>query len=213
MDDNFTRPSDLTALSDIDVQGLSALALEAKSIDYDFAVENWAEIRGSGGYVFIEPCECEHCHVIAFCSGGNVECENENCPEHGSTISEECGPMMNYYYPLHRELDEEEIANLVNLPLVYVEIDESPGLALSGGGMDLSWEICEAFIRLGFLPPANFASLPAMSGRGGRPGDKVIMAACRLTAQAIYEAGESSRAYILRKVQECETLAAERGDR
>jgi hypothetical protein len=53
---------------------------------------------------------------------------------------------------------------LRGLPLCIIERLDGEGyeLALTGGGMDLSWEICEAFVRLGFLPPVHFCDLPDM---------------------------------------------------
>ncbi len=76
------------------------------------------------------------------------------------------GPMMNYWYPCPVVEDDPEAAALAigDLPLCVVEIDgEGWGLGLTGGGMDLSWEIAEAFCRLGQLPPVHYADLPAMA--------------------------------------------------
>lgn len=76
------------------------------------------------------------------------------------------GPMMNYYCPIELRYDmtHEAAADiLADTCLVLVEVHGETGLALSGGGMDLSWEICEAFMLLGSLPPAHFARrLPKM---------------------------------------------------
>jgi hypothetical protein len=98
------------------------------------------------------------------------------------------GPMMNYYYPLecYDETPEADAEKLRNLPLCIVRIEETGmyGLALTGGGMDLSWEICEAFMRLGFLPPVHFCRLPAMAGRGQSQRDRWIIAACRRSLRA-----------------------------
>ena len=77
------------------------------------------------------------------------------------------GPMMNYYYPLPYEVrNPERAAKLIaDLPLVVVHLmkDEVWALALTGGGMDFSWQICEAFTRLGYLPPIHFADIEDMS--------------------------------------------------
>lgn len=83
------------------------------------------------------------------------------------------GPAMNYFYPLNEErMDENECARkLARLPLVLVRINggdnnaDQYGLALTGGGMDLTWEICAAYIALGYVPPAHFArNLPMYAG-------------------------------------------------
>lgn len=97
------------------------------------------------------------------------------------------GPMMNYRYPLGDRPDRiggfsspisaaEAAFRLRNLPLVVVEVDGDAALTLSGGGMDLSWEINEAFIRLGYLPPIAF-ELPGMAGRGESELDRYIIKA------------------------------------
>ena len=82
-------------------------------------------------------------------------------------------PMMNYAYPLKlrddMDLDQESHAALalIGLPLTLIR-DEDSGdyfLALTGGGMDLSAEICKAYIALGQRPPAHFCRVPRMAGR------------------------------------------------
>jgi hypothetical protein len=80
------------------------------------------------------------------------------------------GPMMNYWYPLEETVSEygsfdpaEAAAKLKDVPLCVVLVDDEYGLALTGGGMDLSWEICEAFVRLNRCPPAHFSDLPRMA--------------------------------------------------
>lgn len=82
------------------------------------------------------------------------------------------GPMMNYWYPVNEQDREysrfepkDAAGKLDHLPVCVVLVDDEYGLALTGGGMDLSWEICDAFIALGFLPPVHFADLPAMASR------------------------------------------------
>lgn len=70
------------------------------------------------------------------------------------------GPMMNYYYPVEIDDPAETAAKLAHVPLCVVEVNGSTALALTGGGMDMSWDICRAFIMAGYLPPAHFADLP-----------------------------------------------------
>jgi hypothetical protein len=90
----------------------------------------------------------------------------EHCPSYGADARDLYaeGPMMNYMYPLGRSSDysEDNARKLVDVPLCLVECDGAY-LALTGGGMDLSWEICHAYILLGYLPPTHF-TLPRMAG-------------------------------------------------
>lgn len=94
------------------------------------------------------------------------EIEHYDMPDAWREAAEEhCdGPMMNYWYPL--DLDNETAAALaiVDLPLCVVTVNGQTGLALTGGGMDLSWEVAYAHVLCGFLPPVHFANLPAMAG-------------------------------------------------
>jgi hypothetical protein len=83
-----------------------------------------------------------------------------NCTGHVSSVE---GPMMNYFYPCDFRMSHEQAARaIVHLPLCVVELDGEKGLALTGGGMDLSWEICEAYLCLGMYPPAT-RRLPRMA--------------------------------------------------
>lgn len=103
------------------------------------------------------------------------------------------GPMMNYSYDLRttvysdsygykRGRDPIEVAaKMLGLPMCVVDIDDDLHLALTGGGMDLSWEINEAYVRLGHLPPVAF-DLPGMAGRGESEADQLIINAA-LTAR------------------------------
>ena len=124
-------------------------------------------------------------------------CPNPDCEQFRQEVDEygdgDDGPMMNYYYLLPSKrsgssdsYDRSDAAKLDGLPLVIVNFHEGPhageqALALSGGGMDLSWEICEAFMRLGFLPPAKFADLPAMAGYPRNARHRWIIDGCRRT--------------------------------
>lgn len=99
------------------------------------------------------------------------------------------GPMMNYFYPMptYHGDPREDCKKLARLPVCIIEFigedvdsDDRYALALTGGGMDLSWEICEAFMRLGYLPPVHFAGqLPQMCGRGTSALDRWIIAGCQ----------------------------------
>lgn len=142
-----------------------------------------------------------------------IEAEDENGIAHYELGDDEWLKIMRHYWP---KLDVDEIGRAINgdaledwfpaMNYVYplpspppddwktrvscctcVEIDGAPYLALTGGGMDMSWEICESFIALGYYPPAHFAELPSMAGRGESKADRAILAACRRSLEAMVE--------------------------
>lgn len=108
------------------------------------------------------------------------------------------GPQMNYAYPLDhgggRDFFHPDYARMIaGLPLCLVEIEGEDYLALTGGGMDMSWSICEAYIRLGFLPPTHF-TLPEMAGT------KLTERNARIVA-AVQRANEVQRRWATNKVE------------
>jgi hypothetical protein len=119
-------------------------------------------------------------------------CCNGKCDEMGTEVEPHDhgadGPMMNYAYPLPdlgTADDEYDAAMRIrNYPLCIVRDLNGGGfaLALTGGGMDLSWDICGAFVALGMLPPVHFASdLPKMAGH---TPDPVVLASCRRSVES-----------------------------
>jgi hypothetical protein len=105
-------------------------------------------------------------------------------------------PMMNYFYPIHigwngsiSAEDAQFILSVNHLCLTVIrmmdeDIEHEYVLALTGGGMDLRWEICEAFCLLGQIPPSCMADVPDMSGRGMSPRDQWILECIRIGAEA-----------------------------
>ncbi len=147
------------------IKDLSAACINEKPRDYDWS-QGWGE-----HWDFNEAVECS-CGSILTASGHSEceKCESEVLAD---------GPMMNYFYPCDR-ITFDDAEKLKDLPLCIVCLDnEEYGLALTGGGMDLSWEICEAYILLGYLPPIHFCDLPAMAGKKLNARNKRIIAACR----------------------------------
>ncbi len=101
------------------------------------------------------------------------------------------GPRMSYWYPVdYIDSDNAEriAVTLVDLPLCLVEVDGDWGLALTGGGMDMSWEIITAYVLIGLMPPVHFArDLPAMARRGTGADDQILIAAC---LRSLHEAAD-----------------------
>lgn len=78
-------------------------------------------------------------------------------------------PAMNYRYPVRLRGSHEGdfVKAIEGLPLCLIEDIETGDyyLALTGGGMDLSAEICKAYIACGQRPPVHFCRVPRMAGR------------------------------------------------
>lgn len=96
-------------------------------------------------------------------------------------------PVMNYYYPLPELRMTPEAAQSaleqINTACVVALVHGDPVLALAGGGMDLSWDICRAYIALGYYPPVHFAG--RLPGQGERDVQTAEIAAesCRIAAR------------------------------
>ncbi|MEM7303392.1 MAG: hypothetical protein AAF468_20115 [Pseudomonadota bacterium] len=107
-------------------------------------------------------------------------------------------PVMNYGYPVdirHGPSCEEIAQNLDNLAgcVSLVRHDDRYYLALTGGGMDLSWNICAAFIVCGCIPPINFLNrLPRMASSGKYPAN-IPDEIAKLVVDCIPVAAESLR--------------------
>lgn len=109
--------------------------------------------------------------------------------------SEAFEPMMDYRYLLPNfedKLDKmsmKEAKNAVdragNMTLVKDMVDEKYYLALTGGGMDLSWDIAKGHINLGYLPPAHFCRhMPRMAGMTDTKENMEVIEACRRSLDA-----------------------------
>lgn len=154
---------------------LNCDAIDAKPVDYDFS-------KGYGEkWEYFEAVECDKCGGAVIVQGENHhnDVEKTNCD--GYLNSD--GPMMDYYYPLPGfDMDVEDAAKaIVDLPLCIVHFNENDeyALALTGGGMNLSWHICTAYLKLGYMPPLHFAELPKFAGGppiGPAAGKRVLKA-------------------------------------
>jgi hypothetical protein len=102
----------------------------------------------------------------------------EKCRDSAVENPDEWTPMMNYYYPLPRFEGDAGKAQLTVSKTgccVVVTIGDETALALSGGGMDLSWDICRAYIALNYYPPVHFCDLPNQ----GETDTAAVIAACK----------------------------------
>jgi hypothetical protein len=168
------------------IEDMYCSAIDVKPIDYDWSSPTHAY---GDAWEFTEALTCEKCGaVVAIHDGGDCKhsalYDESGESECDGYIPQAEGPMMSYFYPLPDEPPSVDVAAkaIAHLPVCLVHFmpddEDSWALALTGGGMDLSWEICEAFMLLGYLPPVHFADLPAMSGRGVNERDRWIASGC-----------------------------------
>ena len=155
---------------------------ECGDIDRGDAHNCW-NCDGSGE----ENCTCDEGKVDCDdCTDGTQDCDT--CNGEGivenDDVHDRWAPMMNYMYSLPiTSLPDNVQSKLVSCTIVVV--GDEHYIVLTGGGMDLSWEICETYINLGFYPPAHFCDLPKMCGRGDDKEycddsrDQRILDACR----------------------------------
>jgi len=172
--------------------------VDSKPINYDFS-EGYSE-----KWDYWEASRCSECNkIIAGCHGEEQHKYIDDKSKCEGYIEAE-GPMMNYCYPvsLYSFGNDPELASkaITDLPLCIVHFEEDEDnkyyLALTGGGMDLSWEICEAYMRLGQIPPMHFCSLPGIAGRGQSAKDRWIIAGCRRSAKVMINTAK----YTMRKL-------------
>lgn len=174
---------------------------------------DWSELLGEDleGWQAFGVEDCDGCDREVVCSSHMgqdehryIEPEITVTDEDGDEdeIENECmshlyfeGPMMNFFYPCELEDLEAAARAISRLPLCVVEMgDGETGFALTGGGMDLSWEICAAYIACGFLPPVEYCDLPNMAGRGKYHSDTaLILAACRRSCEISQQWAERKR--------------------
>ncbi len=166
----------------LSIDGLSYAALESKSVNYDF----------SQGYMEAWELAVTQLDLDDEAQARVLVDDGYGEPTEESAAQELDGwlPMMNYYYPLPDNVDTSKAREaLQGLPLTLVYFNETENdesfyaLALTGGGMDLSWEICEAFIRLGYYPPLQYCGLPRMA-MTMHPDRRAVLEGCKLSAKA-----------------------------
>jgi len=107
--------------------------------------------------------------------------------------NEEFAPMMNYRYPLphfdDKKLSDEDIKKALDragaVTLITDLKSDEKYLALTGGGMDMSWDIVKGYVNLGFAPPAQFCrNLPSFAGNRLTSENKEAIEGCRKSLSA-----------------------------
>lgn len=77
-------------------------------------------------------------------------------------IEDEFIPVASWIWPvrLNGDLEPQHLQAILHLyagPVCLVEIDNEYYLGLTGAGMDLSWDLCKAFMLVGNFPPSVLA--------------------------------------------------------
>ena len=107
--------------------------------------------------------------------------------------NDEFFPMMNYRYPIpdfdRKDYSGRKVKKALDEAgsLTLIEDLESGEkyLALTGGGMDLSWDIVKGYVTLGFTPPAHFCrNLPEMAGMRFTKENEEAILGCRRSLDA-----------------------------
>lgn len=96
-------------------------------------------------------------------------------------------PRINSLWPLPDtfEVPDDVRDRLDNMTVVNVRdpaLSNDVGLylALTGGGMDMSWHIAQTYVNLGYLPPAALGKLPEMAGMDfNAPGNLRVIEAVK----------------------------------
>lgn len=167
------------------VDELYAHYINKEPINFNFS-EGYGEVWES-----VEASYCEECDEHLMAQGYEYHYEADEGSGCEGYLYQPEGPMMNYMYPIdtRRVGGEDEAAlAIAELPLCVVCFIDGPYdgetfLALTGGGMDLSWEICEAYMRLGYLPPLHFSRLPQFAGKSLNDTTRWIIGGMRESAR------------------------------
>ena len=130
----------------------------------------------------------------------------------------DCGPMMNFVYPLPDFRGDLQDASKLEGPVCLVRFSEENqdkglpefGLALTGGGMDLSWDIAWAYICLGFVPPQGVVRrLPMYGGMKLTDKAKTIIDAMRREAIRVIQNAKADLSDLKRVENHCKKNGGE----
>lgn len=176
------------------IRDLSTANVSSTPRDIDWTETLGEDLDGWTAYGFDQ---CSKCGEWVFTNQGGEEQhrysiqENEDEPTDCTGYVQGAEPMMNHFYPADFDMTPEDAARRIkDLPLCVITIDggryneDETGFALTGGGMNLSWEIAEAYVKCGLLPPARFSRLPDYS-RPLSNAQKRILAAMRRSLRIV----------------------------
>ncbi len=157
-------------------ESLSLAAVEVISKPYDWVEEG----EGEGwNTVPVPGVKCSNCRAIF--SDREVDDVCTFCREEDGYLEERVSqPAMNYVWPLpvfsSDAVEAQGILTAAQINICLVQVtdigpgcDDEYGLALTGGGMNLAWDIARAYVLLGYVPPATlYDNLPCFAGQDNR---------------------------------------------
>ena len=187
------------------VSNLSSAAIEAKPISTDWSegyTETWEQV-----YPDVDEWDLDTCTNYLDDQGfGYDEQDGEDDDDYLYDLREACReavceddsftPIFNFRYPLpdYRGYDGDDQTKLMGGNVVLVEYEGEFFLALTGCGMDLSWDICQAYIALGFLPPVHFCNdLPRLAGDDESDDSHFLVLAAALRSNDILASWSNRR--------------------
>lgn len=101
------------------------------------------------------------------------------------------GPVNNFFWVMSDNLDQFvdrddfvlDAEKLRGLNIALISSEDRLGLAFTGGGMDLNWQMAAAFVRLGYYPPPRLRLANLEYGIGQLGHDEAI----RVAEARLYE--------------------------
>lgn len=177
------------------VKDLSAAAVDAKPVDFDWSEgygETWDIVLPNTYSWTKEEClswidgESLELSDLLLDDDAELDAIREKIRERMDEDSDRFTPVMSYYYPLPglsmKAEDAQTILDNSSCALAVVLVGDEPVMALTGGGMDFSWDICRAYMLLGFLPPTHFQP-PEMGGMKLDARTRWVLAGYRRSCQ------------------------------
>lgn len=184
-----------TSKTPADVSHLSVAVIDVTPRHVDFG-EGYGDT-----WTYTQAAECSECKEPMLAQDGESHHRELDPRSACDGYVSGSGPMMNFIYGLPEMPPDDEIVKaLANLPLCIVSFPharegEDTFLALTGGGMNMSWYIIEAYVRLGYLPPAYF-SPPNFVGTRLTHDHRLLLEACRETQRRVIADATHATAYL-----------------
>jgi len=142
------------------------------------------------------------------------EIDSDIFDEDGEDNRDDWHPIYNRFYPLPQGYRGGECWHRAMCGMTLVNVDSELGLALTGCGQDMTWEICRTYLQCGYLPPYEYACrLPRICGQGTSPEAKMVLAGCRITIERMRDSAARALEDLAKVEEWSEQYEAERQSR